>query len=390
MLAIANYVDEDGHCWPSAGTLARDTDQTEGNVRRLLKWLEEVGVIVRLKRWRTDQGAITYDPNGGRQTSDEIRLCLKIDHGALQTKLQSMRGGNPGPDDGGETSDIATISPGKIDTQTQDDASSSLGSDAEGAYAPEPTLEESLKERKDSPNPPSGGGQETIDEDFEKDLTEFAETYPAPIADLPRLRAVMAGMVPPLRRKIVIAAKGYANFIGDCSRRGKARAVKDAHRWVSGGMWQGYVASGAAIEKTQLVQQIAVGSEEGRALEVLHQIAHISAPREFGRNYQLSRPLSPPALALAKAPPSGQWVFISAENPNQCQAWTELIVAALAGKPRPVLVSVWPRNPAGKRGFMAPWSWPPRKDGSLYTGPPTSTAQNNEDDDEFVAKHGLG
>lgn len=348
--------------------IADHTRQSRATVFRRLDELERANALTRI---------IRHDGDGRRIY--EIRL--RLDQCVNYTSVADLAG------DGVETQDIDGES--QIETQRPE-------SQIETGKVSPVRLGEShccdskspSKNPEDSPNPPLGGGQETIDEEFEKDLAEFAASYPAPITDLPRLRTVMAGMVPTLRRKIVCAAKGYGNFITDCARRNKTRAVKDAHRWVGGGLWQGYVASGETVEKAQLVQHVAIDSAAGKALEILHQIAHISAPREFGRNYQLSRPLSAQALAFAQASPSAQWVFVSADNPNQCRAWTDLIASALAGKPRPVLVSVWPRNPNGQRGFMAPWPWPPRQDGSLSTGPPPTTTQ---DDNDFVKQNqGLG
>jgi hypothetical protein len=70
-------------------------------------------------------------------------------------------------------------------------------------------------------------------------------------------------------------------------------------------------------------------------------------------------------------------VFVPAEQFNQCGAWKELIREALADKARPELA--WDRNPGGRKGFMAPWPWPPRKDGSICTGPPSPSLATEED-----------
>lgn len=54
LLAVANYVDEDGVCWPSQERLAYDTEITDRSVRDALKKLEEKGFLKRTPRF--DEG----------------------------------------------------------------------------------------------------------------------------------------------------------------------------------------------------------------------------------------------------------------------------------------------------------------------------------------------
>lgn len=50
LLAIANYADEDGVCWPSRETLAEDSEQSIDSVDRHIKELEAAGFIKRSAR----------------------------------------------------------------------------------------------------------------------------------------------------------------------------------------------------------------------------------------------------------------------------------------------------------------------------------------------------
>src|SRR5262249_17494119 len=109
----------------------------------------------------------------------------------------------------------------------------------------------------------------------------------------------------------------------------------------------------------------------------------------------LPRPLTAQELALSRAPPERDWVFVPAEEANQCGAWNGLLAAMLIGTARPPLASNWGRNPGGRKGFMAPWAWPPRKDGSHSAaedareraiGPPSVSSG----DEEFMRTQGLG
>jgi hypothetical protein len=47
LLALANYADESGVCWPSQETLARDTEQSVDTVQRQLGALEKLKLVSR-------------------------------------------------------------------------------------------------------------------------------------------------------------------------------------------------------------------------------------------------------------------------------------------------------------------------------------------------------
>src|SRR5688572_16061958 len=50
LLAVANYADADGSCWPSQERIAHDTELTDRTVRTALKELEARGFLTREER----------------------------------------------------------------------------------------------------------------------------------------------------------------------------------------------------------------------------------------------------------------------------------------------------------------------------------------------------
>jgi DNA-binding MarR family transcriptional regulator len=66
LMAVANYADEHGICWPSQEQLSEDTELSRHSILRALNDLEEAGLLLRAHR---------YGKNGYR-TSDLITLRL--------------------------------------------------------------------------------------------------------------------------------------------------------------------------------------------------------------------------------------------------------------------------------------------------------------------------
>lgn len=130
-------------------------------------------------------------------------------------------------------------------------------------------------------------------------------------------------------------------------------------------------------------ERVAVDGEAGKAWAAIHRVARMSEPLRVQGTYLLPRPLTAQELAMGQIPEPDRWIFVPLEQVNQCGAWNEFLGSALAGKPRRELIH--DRNPGGSRGFMAPWPWPPRVDGSLCTGPPTQS-QFSKSDAEALSK----
>lgn len=54
LIALANYADEAGECWPSIARLACDANVSERNVRYVLGRLEAAGLIERVRQGASD------------------------------------------------------------------------------------------------------------------------------------------------------------------------------------------------------------------------------------------------------------------------------------------------------------------------------------------------
>ena len=66
LLAVANYADEEGVCWPSHKQLCEDTELSRNSIIRALDQLQDMGLLTREGRYRND----------GSRTSDLIMLDL--------------------------------------------------------------------------------------------------------------------------------------------------------------------------------------------------------------------------------------------------------------------------------------------------------------------------
>lgn len=67
LIAVANYADDNGRCWPSQERLARDTELTDRCIRESLKKLEEKGFLTRDHR----------QVHGSKRQSDVIQLVYQ-------------------------------------------------------------------------------------------------------------------------------------------------------------------------------------------------------------------------------------------------------------------------------------------------------------------------
>jgi biotin operon repressor len=70
LLAVADYADEHGECWPSQLRLAEDTELSERAVRDALRYLQARGFLVRERRRRSD----------GYRAADRITLTMGEPH----------------------------------------------------------------------------------------------------------------------------------------------------------------------------------------------------------------------------------------------------------------------------------------------------------------------
>ena len=90
MLAVANYMNEDGAAWPGVATIARDTCLSEETVVKRLRWLEGIGAVALFKCFLDANGRRSYDSENHRKpTSSEIRFQFDADVNEIEAKAQA-------------------------------------------------------------------------------------------------------------------------------------------------------------------------------------------------------------------------------------------------------------------------------------------------------------
>mgnify|MGYP001809868668 CR=1 FL=1 len=93
LLAVANYADEEGICWPSQEQLADDTELSRHSIMRALDQLEDMGLMSRDRRHRKDgsrtSDLITLDLSSTQQRSSEQRSTQQQpkSHGATAEQV---------------------------------------------------------------------------------------------------------------------------------------------------------------------------------------------------------------------------------------------------------------------------------------------------------------
>ena len=110
----------------------------------------------------------------------------------------------------------------------------------------------------------------------------------------------------------------------------------------------------------------------------------------LGGSYRLKKPLDARAMVFSELPHEELWAFVPENAANQVGAWREFLRDVLE-KPLSFLIRdrVWRgREKISERGFLAPWPWPPRKDGTLSTAPPPKELMT-ADDREFSEQRGI-
>ena len=249
LMAIANYCDDEGKCWPRQQTLADDTEMSLDSVQRHLKELERLGMLYRTPR--------RYD--GGQRAPDYLILLMNDE----ARKLASVHGWSPrkpGEDVPSDEVEDQENDPGEpVDKETIA-ADCGYGiSENHSRNQPEPKphccgsdIDEPSKNHN-NPLPPSNRGsaeEGSTDEraetkvrpsspmarSWEDDVAEFESLWPFE-RDEPRepCRRSMRATPPDLRLKIIDAAKRY---LADVKARGAKRC--SAKRFLRDKVWEGF------------------------------------------------------------------------------------------------------------------------------------------------------
>lgn len=270
----------------------------------------------------------------------------------------------------GSEADDAPIAPqSPVGTGEADSASPSTGTE------PVPVLglhKDSIPFSKDSPQPPSGG-LSAVDELFD----EFVKVWREPIPKMALARSAWDHIATARRGEVVAAARGYFAWL---AKHPKPPAIVSAQSFLRDeagwAQWLRYVpdASGAV---PSIISSFPVGSEEGKAVIVLHEIVGLrtfldnTMIRGGAVNYLL--PMTPRLKALAQAGPRAEWSPLTRQ---QAGAWEGFLRDAVTVPTRKRL----------REGDLAPWDWPPTVDGQVYakgSDPPPDQLMTDDDFDNF-------
>lgn len=222
---------------------------------------------------------------------------------------------------------------------------------------------------KNSPLPPSGGAS-APDEGWE----EFCKVWREPMQRQALARSAWDHIETAKRPEATAAARGYFAWLGQQKKPPTAVSAQTFLRDQAGwAQWLRYVpadSGGAAAP----VDQFDANSREGRAIAMLYEIAgkadFFRQVKCRGGKVYYANPITPRLLALADAPKKTEWVKL--ETRHQAAAWEGLLSEG-----------VQVMRPRLAEGSIAPWLWPPRKDGTLSpTGPPDSL-MNDQDFENF-------
>ena len=262
MLAAANYMNEEGTAYPGTATLARDTDISEDTVVKRLRWLSDIGAIALFKCWRDENGQRNYDGRG-KATSSEIRFLFDADPDDIRARARGETVG----DDGCETSEISPRPERGLDSD-QPPASPRLAPDQPPkSDPPESTVHMNARarlelEQESQPQTPSQS-----EGALTPPIEDFQEAYPIPVSDLDKAKMVWSGMTETERRDAIVGANGYALLC----RQQQRRTVEDAHRWLRGRKWQGYLTAGKQAEAMAQRFDAPEGSEQWKAWTIFYQ-----------------------------------------------------------------------------------------------------------------------
>ena len=333
------YVNDEGACTPGIATLAQDTELSEQTVRSRLRWLEEIGAVVRVPCWIDQHGRRTYESTGGRKrTSDEIRLMIHADPEDIEARAKAPSGSPPTEE---PTDDETPNSPESKDDNplpSTGDSAPGIGLNAGlNPVSPTPALRQpydsveglknlNLELKKDSPpNPPPGGGLE-IPLRIKAWLDEFATAYPIELTAYEKVARWAISANDADLADSILAAKGYAAFHADLKKHGRTRNVKDAHRWLQSNDWRGFLPKAEQRIEAASRIQVAENSPEWTAWDVF---ARCCGARSLGDWLPSFRIGSHQGKLFADLPcqwpplvgdGSGEWAAVP-EGSGQYAAW---------------------------------------------------------------------
>lgn len=348
--ALTLYVNDEATCFVSVGQLGEDTDLSEDTVRRRLRFLEDIGAIVRFPRWRDELGRANSDGRGKR-TTDDIKLLVDADMDEIEAKAR-----------GDGVAEGAIPPDGSSPRQQQglsEEVRGRLGvgqpSQSGGGLISEP-------EPEDFPKPPLGvvsaalGDQETEREKEPEQFQEFWLAYPGyRVMDRSRTLAVFRALS---ESEQGLARRAVAHLASDLAKL--KRRPKDAYKWLRDKGFEQYTVSAPPSEGVWITE----GSDEDRGLRLARDL--VQMPQRFVRTSQGKRgyfhkvPVGLDLVAMLACEHDNRLHWLSfARGSPQFAAW-QARLTDWTGRPLPTTP-----GPEGDV-IRVPWQWPPAKDGRIY------------------------
>lgn len=349
--SLTLYVDGDGYCWVGIEQLADDCELSADTVRRRLQWLEEIGAISRKSQW-IDAHGVRNGEGRGKRTTDLIQLLFEADQEAIEARAA-----------GRAIAAISTaFSPRSQQGLTTD--SPSVGP-APALRQPSHCGEGLISEPEPEPETPQGPqGDERASEP--EDFGPAWESWPVKV----RRDIALAEFAELPKAKQRHCRAAIPHFLAHL-RQHKRDHVPNFHLWIRSRGFDDFP-NARLDELAPPMTTFAAGSDEARAIAVLHELAGRSQIfwklwRSPDGTVKFSRAMTPRLAALAKAPERSAWVEL---DRNQAGAWEGLLRSVFEDG----LVRTHYRE-----GMRAPWHWPPRVGGELSNdGEPADENSNSE------------
>jgi hypothetical protein len=387
LMAVANYMNEDGAAWPGLATLARDTDISEDTIAARLRWCESIGLIVVLKCWVDENGRRNYEKTG-RPTSSEIRFQFDADIEAVEAAAWASKGDPVLRGAAAKAHTARDTAPDSVD-----DAENALSDSGDSEICHRPrrgltdhalppvstqvapdqppppavrSLEQEVEEDSPPYPPPGGDGQQSGNLDSDDHNWQHAESWQRlkaawgdPISSPDICKRLWSAFTEAERERCLRVVRGYLAWRHKQPKLPMRMNLQKLLR--ARDSWPEYaeLAGPDPALRTFIVEN----SPEHRALQVIAQIGGWVAPlmqfdRQHGtRGLWRPRPMRPDEFVMGQFDkPVEQWTALE-RGTQPFYAWSDRLFDWTGQR---------------RESIRVPILFPPRKDGSVpsSTDPP--------------------
>jgi hypothetical protein len=367
--SLTLYVDGDGLCFVGIDQLAEDCELSPDTVRRRLVWLEEIGAISRQSQW-IDASGVRNGEGRGKRTSDLIKLLTEAD----QEEIEARARGEAIVENEAETTAISPSSQQGLNPP--DETVSPAPALGQPSHCGEGLISE--PEPEISPQPPSGGSVAGASLEGWK---EFADDWQEPILRQSIAQAEWAKLTPSDRALAAQAARGYVAWR---KAQRKPPNVLGAHLFLrERDAWPKFAAYAPEAAKPAVSGGFDPQSREGKAVIAMYAVAR-TRPFESRSRIVYPGEMTPQLLAFADAPQNSEWLWL--EESRHIGAWTNFLGLHVKGARPPMMVTRGTGDEQ-RRGFYAPWLFPPSVTGKTYEASDAPDVLATDDDlDAFASE----